>query len=580
MPDFGWDNILGEKRILRNVSDLVVKGELNKAIALLEEALITRSSSVKLLDVLSDLYFRSDQPQKAYKCKEELLKNVEPTSSNIDSDLPDESDFAFLEEQFNQLDETEYHFEQPKVEQELSTKPKLQLKNSDQIETKRPTNKINIPYNQCDRDADISVPNNTVPESNQIAAPPLKVKTPKLDNHERKILTLKMQRHSEMDMDDHSVNVIYKPRLETREQKNNVDESITKIFETSVDVEQKTQAVLDGNSDDKSLDKTSITGEDINNVTFTIPSKDENFEVDETSWSEDEFDFLNGYVDEQDANDEVITTFGLHRTDDLEDSFSFQSELYDIWDDESDEYSEDEIHDSSILDDRLTREERARLVAVECIIEFNWHTNKLSFLTDVFSTQGWGSIRKSLEREVHAGTTAEELELAFAVKKIWQDSSRYWINFSKAWALGESADATYRHCSWKQALRLVRLFDNLPSIDEIYNFLESEFDVWYHHSVLRLCFPAFNKYLFLYRLNNRNETTLFNGFELPVEHDGLEALWLSQLYGNPMLKLNALGFDLVTKFTTKSYYASDIHTYENMLELFNSSQKSGTGDAD
>ncbi|MFM9597810.1 hypothetical protein ACKI1O_51965, partial [Streptomyces scabiei] len=82
----------------------------------------------------------------------------------------------------------------------------------------------------------------------------------------------------------------------------------------------------------------------------------------------------------------------------------------------------------------------------------------------------------ALEREVAEGATLDELMLAFEVKNLWLDSPRYWIAFSKAYVSGESTDAIYRHFSWRQALRLIRTFTDLPSFEEVYDLLEQEFD--------------------------------------------------------------------------------------------------------
>lgn len=622
MPEYGWVNFLSEAETLRRASDLVAKGELNNAIALLEQALLTRSRSEKIREVLADLLVSANQPKKAREHKDAIIESS--IAHGSDSDLPDETDFAYLEAQASQLEEAEFHFDQNASQQKPSPRPTLRLKTSSQNDQKGSADKGKIKYKQREAVAPPSTREEHLAESvhqepaasslsqgdqsgsktdNELhsepdnvpldggKSSPLEADIHDIKNNVRKTLTLKSPRQTVADSDRREVPVFYKPRSEKEILANDeVDsEQVSITTQPVVDSTQEMTSVQPEPHDRKQLDAENlpVKPDDVepNTESLMAPLQSQAIEDKEAEWEEDDFELLTDYVDEQELEDESTSAGGLQKIvldDDSEESFSFddnEADLYDFWDDESDE-PEDDSENTSVLENQLTREERARIVAVECILEFDWHTKNLPFLIEVFSTPGWSSTRRALEREVHAGATVDELELGFAVKRLWQESSRYWITFSKAWASGESADATYRHCSWKQALHLVRLFEQLPTLDEVYDLLEREFEYWYHNRILRLCFPAFNKYLFLYRLNSRNETSMFNAFELPEEHDGLEAEWLSQPHSNPMGKLNALGIDLVEKYTTKGYYASDLYTNEYMLELYKRSGKSGKGDTE
>lgn len=626
MSEYGWVNFLSEAESLRRASNLVAKGELKNAIALLEQALVSRSRSEKIRQVLSDLYIRVGQQVKARQTQESLFENAATTGVN--ADFPDDNDFAFLEEQSCKLSEEEYHFDQPKVVQTSVSRPTLRLKSSPQEQTQTESNTVNIRYKpresvdqtlsrESEEDAQTQS-SQTLSETHSIndnhqkttddhstnnkaevddshsatreSPTPVALDDSEHKHSKRRTLSLKTPRKPEQEDKTPDVKIIYKSaadKLASTPLSNSADdergsegakqkvEEVTSATPKKVSAESQASDLLNTNDDNQKA-----CAELISPTQHT-----EAIEINEPEWDEDDFDFLSEFVDEQDTEDEAESSSGpaLFDIDGSDESFSFddnEAALYNFWDDESEVLQEESTENIAVLDNQLSREERARIVAIECILEFDWHTKKLPFLIEVFSTPGWSNAKKALAREVQSGTTAEELELAFTVKKLWQDSSRYWITFSKAWASGESADATYRHCSWKQALHLIRLFEQLPTLDEIYDFLEREFDQWYHNRVLRLCFPAFNKYLFLYRLNSRNEISTHYGFGLPDEHDGLDAQCFSHELSNPMMKLNALGIDLVSKYTTKSYYASDLYTNEFMLAMLRANDKSGKGEAE
>ncbi|MGP4986568.1 hypothetical protein [Pseudoalteromonas nigrifaciens] len=253
-----------------------------------------------------------------------------------------------------------------------------------------------------------------------------------------------------------------------------------------------------------------------------------------------------------------------------QDSFdTFNDDLYGLWDDSLDDDVED-FTDNGALDNTFTQEDRAVAVASELIISFDWPRSALPFLAEVLCIKGWGNAKRALERAVAEGATLDELMLAYEVKNLWLDSPRYWIAFSKAYASGESTDAIYRHFSWRQALRLIRTFTDLPSFEEVYDLLEQEFDYWYDHKILRLCFPAFIKYLFNYRLNERNITSLLGGFGNAEDYDHVDELWACQTHSDEMQTLNEYGVDLLAKNAQPSYYTSDTYTREYLLESFRS----------
>lgn len=282
------------------------------------------------------------------------------------------------------------------------------------------------------------------------------------------------------------------------------------------------------------------------------------------------FDLLN----EEDTDDDIsIEIYSLVEEvapeEELFASDNNELELYDLWIDDEQANDEHDNVEIGVLENSLTFEERARFVAVDCIIEFGWDVRELPFLVEVFSGQGWNNTKMALLREVQSGAAVEELKLAFEIKTFWKDSSRYWITFSKARVSGESADSTYKNCSWKQALRLVRLFNGIPTFEEINDFLEAEFEHWYADAILRRCFPAFNHYLFSYRLNSRNIETMFGGFAIPDFFDGLDTISSHLSNSDEILLLKDMGIDISNKFVSKKSFISDDYTDDYLLKLWN-----------
>lgn len=292
---------------------------------------------------------------------------------------------------------------------------------------------------------------------------------------------------------------------------------------------------------------------------FSDDALNERFDPDEEDIVDDDDTSRDEIIDEIFGirEDKLLNTSGQSDSDVDTDLLV---DIYDHWTDETEEDEEEQEYDTGVLVDRLTREERARQAAIECLISFEWNKSELAFLTHVFVVFGWSGAKKAIEREVLSGATHEELKLAFEIKQVWSECDRYWICFSGAWMPGESTVATYKCCSWRQALRLVRIFDGIPCVEEVLDLVESEFDYWFNQKILRSRFPAFSSYLFSYRLNEFLPTINVaepRRFDSDVGQDELDESWLNLGLSDQMRILGDYGIDVISRSSPKSYYASD-----------------------
>ncbi len=199
-------------------------------------------------------------------------------------------------------------------------------------------------------------------------------------------------------------------------------------------------------------------------------------------------------------------------------------------------------------------------MAISLIDRVGWEKDDISFITEIFIENGWSQARAALEREINLGTSREELALAFYVKCLWKECDRYWILFPKLNSVMETTDAVYKNCSWKQALRLVRVYQDLPTPEELFDFIEFEFDRFYENRELRTKFRSYSNYLFNYRLNDFINTINLStpwGFYWAPEIDELESFNLSLTHSDEVMLLREHGIDVHGHFTQKSYYTSD-----------------------
>jgi hypothetical protein len=275
----------------------------------------------------------------------------------------------------------------------------------------------------------------------------------------------------------------------------------------------------------------------------------ENFEFHDIEYADVAFGAYSNEVDfslapELDVSDDLyhdevaaFTDFGSDlENDDIEEDFA-DDEIKSI----EDEFDWDGLEDFDEIDEpyflnqfpgdeiktvgKIPRLERARQIATEVIQSYGWGIKNLPLLQQIFYENGWAAARVAIEHELSRGLTPNELELAIFVRRLWTENQQYWISFIHTTSkLGSQATrAAYKCMSWREALRIVRVFNNLPSEEEIQLFIDEIYDDWYCSQNLQKQHKAFIRYL-KYRTGSVRNTLPGNelfSFVMSYEQDVL-----------------------------------------------------------
>lgn len=162
---------------------------------------------------------------------------------------------------------------------------------------------------------------------------------------------------------------------------------------------------------------------------------------------------------------------------------------------------------------RIAQAARARQVASELIANHDWPHSALPILTEVLNRKSYGAIKAALDRLMTHGMTLEMLVLASQIRAIWHDSPAYWVSFR---ASGEPGEGQYV-LSWPAAINVLNAFPELPSIEEVEWFLDTQLDYWMSRRSLRACFRSFRLYLWF-------RTSGLKGTLPPDQHYNFDSL--------------------------------------------------------
>ncbi len=210
---------------------------------------------------------------------------------------------------------------------------------------------------------------------------------------------------------------------------------------------------------------------------------------------------------------------------------------------------DDEITENDIfslpVDNRLTRLERARQVALELGDEYDWDEDGIDVLTEIFFKHGWSSTRRSMRRELDAGVTPFELLLAEKAREIWFE----YTEFSEARHRRYGISHKYIHLSWPNAFLLIRSFGAYPDPAEIEKLLIDLYYTYHNKASLIGVYGSFTQYLEYHIGRGRSALKdspwlSFNANEYEAETLDLEGVDKICSQKNLHSDLLALGVDL------------------------------------
>ncbi len=145
--------------------------------------------------------------------------------------------------------------------------------------------------------------------------------------------------------------------------------------------------------------------------------------------------------------------------------------------------------------DGLSYEERARQVAFHLGNEHGWTSDEIKVLERVFLRYWWSKTKVVMIRELAAGMTPQELDLAMDIRELWAEHSEFGAQcFQYQW--NENAyNPLFNTLPWPVALGIVRVFDSYPDVCELELFLEDIYSHWRSNYSAMNRFPAFLYYL-------------------------------------------------------------------------------------
>jgi tetratricopeptide (TPR) repeat protein len=452
---------VNKKEILSEANRLVSNGLRKAAIDLLLEYLEADPNSSTVLSTLGRAYLLDQQPEKAVvylKKSLELDQAVNPAvndSSEYQANNFGDEDMAYIDSQACQLSEEEY-----RLEGEGTTLP---AEGTTINETLNGSILFGI-----DQDKPKTL---TAPE----------------DAQEK---TFQSASNNVDEVSSHENNIVEKTPLSVSQQNplppcdtDSAETDVTDSYPTAKTTKHPIIKIVDGNNwvDEEEIEL--AHGEQ---------------KISDDLFSDEEDEEYGGLADES-----LTLTSHSYPEEDCDELSCDGFEDIDDFDELICRQASEEVQDEGSID----REHRAQQIAIEVLEKSDWDPIHLPLLQQVFIENGWSAARVAIEREIENGLSPDELALARKIRLYWSENERYWITFHRIQrnTSYEQTDAIYRNMSWPEALRIIHCFPSLPDIEEIYRFIDDEFDRWYESDRLRGSFRAFFKFI-KFRINSMRRT--------------------------------------------------------------------------
>lgn len=555
---------MDKNRLLYSIMDLLKTGRLEDARVLADKAARYFSSDAAMLSAIGSFFLRHGESAIAARYLNESLalreKEREPAALELTED-----DVDFLDEQADGFDDDEYDF----MEEETPSSNQVNQSHSESNEPEEPDNKKSLASVEVRRTLTLKIESKTEhTETAPIAT----------GDNEPKILVRSRRRLMTADKSDNVTPPTSFGQAPTGDQSKSEaiaapenDESkrhsITAQLHHTLPAPPESEGREHTPDDDPDADGSDDSNDDLDvdmfGQDFFIEQEDD-FEED---FEEEGFSIEVSPVNESESDLEVDTDSVDLMTITEQEFLASDKDLLlqgNFEDDFSDDFLEsieddlettDELQDN----DKLSRRQRAKQVALEVIINIDWEPSAecIEAITDIFEEYGWSKTKTSIENAIVNGCSLEHILAARDLRYFWRDNEKFWTTFKGISPFELHARAAYKNLSWPQALFLVKYNDQLMSVEEVERYLDEEFDYWYGHAELRRCFPAFLPYLHarkrMHAFSDMADIGEFGIGNLAC-HDPLDTL--DCLYGIPPVakKLEEIGVNVSNLATFKPTY--------------------------
>jgi tetratricopeptide (TPR) repeat protein len=257
------------------------------------------------------------------------------------------------------------------------------------------------------------------------------------------------------------------------------------------EIQAKRQYEAEGEIEQRALSKERDAGNEV-----IGNGSEANADVEATPAIEDLFDesadaALADLSDEIELDEEADTSFA---DDEAVDSVLPSPPEYEPQDDDFGDALPDELpsrEELSHIPSRLTRDARARQVAVEVAERFEWDRAGVDLLTSIFVKHWWSASRSAVERALEAGATRHDIAGADTAREVWTTYPEF------ASFIDYSGETTHRYTvlPWPTALALIKAFPGYPDHAEIERLLVDSYEFWSESSHLTNRFDSFYKFV-------------------------------------------------------------------------------------
>ncbi len=516
------------RSVLLDINRLFSKGDHKAALALAHNTASLYPLDTQLLQIIGRIYLGIGEPEQAASYLKRALNQKESPKEFYSHSEFNSDDITYLDSQSDSLQENEFTIGSDQAAQTeykpLNKRPIITLKGRKAAE---PSKSTAAEVNESKNSAEQIVEPTDLPvaEQNHTQTP---------QKHKRPILTLK----TEINADKQPVSDELDAETDVAENSSVVDLRVDP-FEAEFDHATEPEPEPEPEPE--------LQIEEADECLGLLDEETPSDLEEELSLNNDIFDSV-----EDEFNPDAQDGIGS-----LEFGGEFEeTDLYEFWEDH--ELLEDD-EPALEISNTLSRYQRARQEAADLIDQVGWSKSQLDLITTIFIENGWSAAKRTLLEEIHRGASFETIEVARELKLLWKESERYWIYFARG--KKDQTLASYKHFSWRQSIRLINIYASVPSIEELHEMLEVEFEYWYSNPVLRRKYPAFVKYLLYCRfseskslLPSTNQLFFFNGHDDCLLDDSCMFYEGSDEYKT----LSECGIELNSAFTTKNYYASDI----------------------